>query len=100
MQISEYICKIFFEELAIFLKFLWKIIAACNVSKMLLFHRYFLSSFKYMQRQKTWSFSKFFQSNQIQACFFNRYTKQKMQIFNPIARDNAFDTANGCQMMS
>ena len=53
MQISEYICKFFFEELAIFLKFLWKIIAACNVSKMLLFHRYFLSSFKYMQHQKT-----------------------------------------------
>ena len=33
-------------------------------------------------------------------CVFERYTKWKMQIFNPIAPGKAADNANGCQMMS
>ena len=31
---------------------------------------------------------------------FYRYTKRKVQIFNPIAYGKAADTTNGCQMMS
>ena len=31
---------------------------------------------------------------------FNRHTKQKIHFFDPIARDNAANTANGCQMIS
>ena len=31
---------------------------------------------------------------------FSRYNKGKVQIFDLIARGNATETANGCQMMS
>ena len=120
--------KLTLKELAILLKMqgnLRKIIAACNVSKNAASLEVLFCHILRTIPKDFRSFSKFFQSISRTSysdphfpafghflrstshsvpfkfiCVFERYTKWKMQVFNPIALGNATDNANGCQMMS
>ena len=99
---SEYVCVTFLQKLGK----LWKIIEAFNVSKNVAIPQVFFIHILRTVPKNFWSFSKFFKSistsHFISFKFmnsFNRYNKWKIQIFDPISRDNAADTLNVCQIM-
>ena len=80
---------------------LWKIIAAYSVSKNAALSQSFFCHILRAVPKEFWSFSKFFQSTAIGhslplklICAFNRYTKLKMLIFDPIACGKTADTCN------